>query len=125
MLLLPMVLPIKTLASSFYSVPNSNYYFTALYICLIVFSRLFCLPPLMSVSTTRFRFLLWKDPNSNYELLFNFLIVFNLFLRERQSASEGGAEREGDTKSKADSRLQIFSTGSDARLEPKNSEIMT
>ena len=39
--------------------------------------------------------------------------------------SRGGAEREGDTKSKADSRLQIVSTGSDARLEPKNSEIMT
>ena len=36
-------------------------------------------------------------------------IFFSVFIyfgnRERQSMSRGGAEREGDTKSKADSRL--------------------
>ena len=38
---------------------------------------------------------------------FNFLKIFNvyLFLRERQSVSGGGAEREGDTESEAGSRL--------------------
>ena len=35
---------------------------------------------------------------------FNFLNVY-LFLKERQSSSRGGAEREGDTESQAGSRL--------------------
>ena len=39
--------------------------------------------------------------------------------------SGGGAEREGDTESKAGSRLQVVSTEPDAGLEPMNSEIMT
>ena len=40
------------------------------------------------------------------------LIFTKLFLRERQSASRGGAEREreGDTESEAGSRLQVVST---------------
>ena len=44
------------------------------------------------------------------------VVVFNvyLFLRERErdrdSVSSGGAEREGDTESKAGSRLQAVST---------------
>ena len=39
--------------------------------------------------------------------------------------SEGGAERGGDTKSKAGSRLRAVSTEPDEGLEPTNHEIMT
>ena len=39
--------------------------------------------------------------------------------------SRGGAEREGDTESKAGSRLPAVSTDPDARLELTNREIMT
>ena len=45
--------------------------------------------------------------------------------RERESMSRGGAEREGDTESKADSRLWAVSTKFNMRLEPTNHEIMT
>ena len=38
--------------------------------------------------------------------------------------SGGGAEREGDTESKAGSRLRAVSTEPDAGLEPTNREIM-
>ena len=48
-----------------------------------------------------------------------------LFLRERQSVSGGGTEREGDTESEAGSRLWAVSTESDAGLEPTYWEIMT
>ena len=37
----------------------------------------------------------------------------------------GGAEREGDTESEADSRLRAVSTEPDAGLELKSCEIMT
>ena len=43
----------------------------------------------------------------------------------RQSASGGGAEREGDTESEAGSRLWAFSTEPDVGLEPTNREIVT
>ena len=52
-----------------------------------------------------------------------FLNVY-LFLRETQNTSGGGAEREGDTESEADSRLQAVSTKPDVRLELTNHEIM-
>ena len=39
--------------------------------------------------------------------------------------SRGGAEREGDTESKAGSRLPAVSTEPDAGLEPTDREIMT
>ena len=39
--------------------------------------------------------------------------------------SGGGAEREGDTESEAESRLQAVSTEPDAGLERTNREIMT
>ena len=39
--------------------------------------------------------------------------------------SRGGAEREGDTESEADSRLRAVSTEPDTRLELTNREIMT
>ena len=39
--------------------------------------------------------------------------------------SRGGAERHGDTESKAGSRLWAASTEPDAGLEPKSPEIMT
>ena len=39
--------------------------------------------------------------------------------------SRGGAESEGDTDSKAGSRLQAVSTEPDAGLEPTDGEIMT
>ena len=45
--------------------------------------------------------------------------------RERQSVSRGGAEREGDTESKAGARLPAVSTEPDAGLESMNCEIMT
>ena len=51
-------------------------------------------------------------------LLYFFYNFFNayLFLRERQSMSGGGAEREGDTESEAGSRLQAVNTEPDAGL---------
>ena len=39
--------------------------------------------------------------------------------------SRGGAEREGDTESEADSRLRAVSTETEAGLKPTNREIMT
>ena len=45
--------------------------------------------------------------------------------RERQSASRGGAEREGDTESKAGSELLAVSTESEMGLELTDREIMT
>ena len=45
--------------------------------------------------------------------------------RQRQSVSGGGAERKGDTGSKAGSRLWVVSTEPKAGLEPMNCEIMT
>ena len=45
--------------------------------------------------------------------------------REREKTSGGGAEREGDTGSKADFRLQAVSTEPNEGLEPTNCEIMT
>ena len=58
--------------------------------------------------------------------LFNFFNIY-LFLRdrERQSTSGGGEEREGDTESKAVSRLRAVSTEPGAGLELTNCEIMT
>ena len=56
-------------------------------------------------------------------------IFFNIYLflrdRERQDMSREGAEREGDTESKAGSRLRAGSTEPDVGLEPTNREIMT
>ena len=46
-------------------------------------------------------------------------------LRERQSASGGGSEREGDTESEAGSRLRAVGTEPDAGPEPTNREIVT
>ena len=48
-----------------------------------------------------------------------------IFERQRQSASRGGAEREGDTESEAGSRLCAVSTEPDAWLELMNREIVT
>ena len=58
---------------------------------------------------------------------FNFLKIFNvyLFLRERQSVSGGGAEREGDTESEAGSRLRTVSTEPHTGLKLPNREFMT
>ena len=58
----------------------------------------------------------------------DFLNVYLLiFERERESvrASGGGAEREGDTESKAGSRLCAVNTEPEAGLEPMKHEIMT
>ena len=58
---------------------------------------------------------------------FTFIYLFNVFIfeGERQSMSGGGAEREGDTESKAGSRLRAVSTEPDAGLELTDREIMT
>ena len=45
--------------------------------------------------------------------------------RERQSMSGGGEEREGDTESKAGSRLRAVSTEPEAGLELPDREIVT
>ena len=45
--------------------------------------------------------------------------------RQRDRKSEGGEEREGDTESKAGSRLWAVSTEPDVRLEPTNHKVMT
>ena len=54
-----------------------------------------------------------------------FFFLIYLFLRERQSANQGGEGREGDTGSQAGSRLPAVSTEPDAGLEPMECEIMT
>ena len=46
-------------------------------------------------------------------------------LRERARMSGGGAEREGDTESKAGSRLRAISTEPNVGLKPTNSKMMT
>ena len=46
-------------------------------------------------------------------------------MRERESTSGVGAEREGDTESEAGSRLRAVSPEPDAGLELTNREIMT
>ena len=48
-----------------------------------------------------------------------------LFLKKRESMSGGGAEREGDTESKAGSRLGGVSTEPDEGLRLTSHEIMT
>ena len=44
---------------------------------------------------------------------------------ERQSTSQGGAEREGDAESEAGSRLRAVSTEPNAGIELTDYEIMT
>ena len=46
-----------------------------------------------------------------------------IFLRERQSVSGGGAEREGGRASKAGSRLRTVSMEPNVGLEPTDCEI--
>ena len=48
-----------------------------------------------------------------------------IFERERHSTSRGGAKGEGETESKAGSRLRAVSTEPDAGLELTNRKIMT
>ena len=48
-----------------------------------------------------------------------------MFIFERDRVSGGEAEREGDTESKAGSRLRAVSTEPDVGLELTNREIMT
>ena len=55
--------------------------------------------------------------------LSDFFSKVYLFLRERQSASRGGTEREGDTESEAGSRLRAVSTEPDAGLELTNCDM--
>ena len=54
-----------------------------------------------------------------------FLIVLCFLYFERERASRGGAEREGDTESEAGSRLQAVSTEPHAGLELTNHEMRT
>ena len=53
-----------------------------------------------------------------------FLYVY-LFMRDRDSMSGGGVEREGDTESKGGSRLRAVNTEPDVGLELTNREIVT
>ena len=61
------------------------------------------------------------------EVLFFFFLSLNiyLFLREGQSTSGGGTEREGDTETEAGPRLQAVSTEPDVGLRLTNHEIVT
>ena len=54
----------------------------------------------------------------------NFFLMF-IFERDRQSVSEAGAEKKGDTEPEAGSRLQTVSTEPDVGLELMSPEIMT
>ena len=54
-----------------------------------------------------------------------FLMFIYFWDRERQSMSGGGAEREGDTESKAGSRLWAVSTEPNVGLKLTDREIMT
>ena len=65
-----------------------------------------------------------KEKLTTSTLFFNFFNMY-LLLRERQSTSRGGAEREGDTESEAGSRLRAVSTEPDVGLEPTDCEITT
>ena len=56
---------------------------------------------------------------------FFLMFIYLLFLRQREGPGKGEAEREGDTESKAGSKLWVVSTESDVELEPTNCEIMT
>ena len=53
------------------------------------------------------------------------MLCLFIFERQRQSMSGGGAEREGDTKSKASSRLWTVSTETNTGIELTNCENMT
>ena len=55
----------------------------------------------------------------------SFFFNVNLFLREKQRVSGGGVETQGDTQSKAGSRLRAVSTEPDTGLELTSREIMT
>ena len=64
--------------------------------------------------------------NPPCEVSFVFFLMFVYFCeRERQSVSEGGAEREEDKASGPGSRLQAVSTEPDVGLELTDCEIMT
>ena len=65
--------------------------------------------------------------DSLFFFFFNFFFYIYLPLRDevRQRVSGVGAEREGDTESKAGSRLRAVGTEPDVGLEPTNCEIMT
>ena len=60
-----------------------------------------------------------------FKLFLNYYFLMSIFERERESTSRGGAERQGDTASKAGFRLWTVITEPDAGLEPTNCEIMT
>ena len=61
----------------------------------------------------------------SYNSLKKFFFNVYLFLRKRQSASGGEAERGGDTQSETGSRLRTVSTEPDLGLELVNCEVMT
>ena len=65
--------------------------------------------------------------NENIDTLREVILYFYvcLFLREREHTSGRGAEREGDTESKAGYRLWAVSAEPSVGLEPTNYEIMT
>ena len=48
-----------------------------------------------------------------------------IFERQRETVNREGADREGDTESKAGSRLRAASTEPDVGLEPMNYKINT
>ena len=74
-------------------------------------------------NTTIFR-ILYSDIIPLFLIFFFFTFIY-FWETERDSTSKGGAEKEWDTESKADSRLWAVSTEPDVGLKPTNHEIMT
>ena len=68
--------------------------------------------------------MVWKASLAAWFIVFLSLFIFERE-RERQSMSRGGADREGDTESKAGSRLRAVSAEPDVGLELTDREIMT
>ena len=89
-----------------------------------------CLPHSASVLMSRHLFTVFcgkclQLPVLGLSLSF-FKKIFTYFWeRERQGASRGGTEREGNTASEAGSRLRAVSTEPHTGLEPMNREITT
>ena len=75
------------------------------------------------VNTSSIHRVFWQHFNAS-SFFFKCLFIFERE-KERQSMSRGGAEKEGDTESKAGSRLRAVSTEPNAGLELTNREIMT
>ena len=81
----------------------------------------------MNPAETKIQMLNWLSHPSTLDIYEVFKIFLNVyFLRERQSVSGEGSEREGGRPEyEAGSGLRVVSTETNGGLEPVNREIMT